>query len=50
MFDISRLQQASVDSLGLTPRKTIEKIIQTQKQFCGDREPDDDITLLVIDF
>jgi serine phosphatase RsbU (regulator of sigma subunit) len=50
MFDISRLQQISADTLALTPRKTIEKIIQTQKQFCGNREPDDDITLLVIDF
>jgi serine phosphatase RsbU (regulator of sigma subunit) len=50
MFDISRLQEVSVASLGLPPKKTVDKIIQAQKQFCGGKEPDDDITLLVIDF
>jgi serine phosphatase RsbU (regulator of sigma subunit) len=50
MFDLSRLEKASIETLNLPPDKAIKEIMRTQKEFCGDDGVhEDDITLLVID-
>jgi serine phosphatase RsbU (regulator of sigma subunit) len=50
MFDLSRLEQAGLETLKMPPRKTVKRILEIQKEFCGkNQKPADDITLLVID-
>jgi sigma-B regulation protein RsbU (phosphoserine phosphatase) len=50
MFDLSRLEKAATDTLGLPPDKAIKEIMRKQKEFCGENGMhEDDITLLVID-
>jgi len=50
MFDLPRLQLALLRSMDMPPRKAMEAIIADQKSFCEGKEPEDDITVLVIDF
>jgi serine phosphatase RsbU (regulator of sigma subunit) len=51
MFDLNRLEEASLRTLDLQPVRTVEEILACHKAFCGPgRIPEDDITLLVIDF
>jgi serine phosphatase RsbU (regulator of sigma subunit) len=51
MFEMSRLEQAGLKTIGLSPRKTVKKLLDIHKEFCGkNQEPADDITLLVLDF
>lgn len=50
MFDISRLEKISLDTIDRSPKDTVEAILEFQRQFAGSgRQPEDDITLLVID-
>jgi len=50
MFEIFRLEEAGLETLAQPPRKAIKSILDIQKDFCGkNREPADDITLLVLD-
>lgn len=50
MFELSKLTDASMQTLAFSPSETVEKILATQKNFCGSQQvPEDDITLLVID-
>lgn len=51
MFDLSRLQQIAEDSLTVPPSEAIKSILKSQRDFCGsNHEPEDDITILIIDF
>jgi len=51
MFEIERLIEISLKTLEEPPEKACSKILFTQKKFCGKNiEPEDDITLLVVDF
>lgn len=51
MFELDRLVEISVKTLDYSPEKACKKILTYQKKFCGKNTvPDDDITLLVIDF
>ncbi|MBN1980923.1 MAG: PP2C family protein-serine/threonine phosphatase [Chitinivibrionales bacterium] len=51
MFDLKRLENIAKETLSLPPVKACEKIITVQKQFCGrNSQPQDDITLLVVDY
>ncbi len=50
MFEIGQLTDAAVATLNLGPNQAVEKILLTQKAFCGSNTvPEDDITLLVLD-
>lgn len=50
MYDVSRLEKAAVRTLSRSPQEAINAIIKEHREFCGkDKEPEDDITLLVID-
>lgn len=51
MFGSDRLNTVSLQTLSLSPNKAMETILEEQTTFCGDiSAPEDDITLLVIDF
>ena len=51
MFELKRLEDASIKTSVATPQKAIDEIIRVQKVFCGSMsEMEDDITMLVIDF
>jgi|GEM_PF-466570 len=50
MFEISRLEEAALETLKMPPKKAVKRILEIQKEFCGTNyTPADDITLLVID-
>ena len=51
MYGVERLSQSSSRSLDIPAKEAVNYILADQKTFCGaDQSPDDDITLLVIDF
>lgn len=51
MFELARLTEISVGTLEETPDKVVERILKEHVKFCGERyPPEDDITLLVLDF
>jgi len=51
MYGVERLNDISIKSLSVPPRDAVHMILDDQKVFCGDKiSPEDDITLLVIDF
>ena len=50
MFEVSKLTEASIQTLSFDPSQTVDRILTRQKAFCGSQQiPEDDITLLVID-
>lgn len=51
MYGVEHLEKISSQTLDLSAKKAVKAILSDQKVFCGaDSTPDDDITLLVIDF
>jgi len=51
MFELERLESIAIKTIELPSKEALEKILAFQKEFCGEnKEPGDDITLLVIDF
>ncbi len=51
MYELERLITISLKTLENTTEKACSKILSHQKKFCGKHtEPEDDITLLVVDF
>jgi serine phosphatase RsbU (regulator of sigma subunit) len=51
MYGVEHLEKKSSQTLDLSAKEAVKAILSDQKQFCGvDSTPDDDITLLVIDF
>jgi serine phosphatase RsbU (regulator of sigma subunit) len=51
MYGFERLKIISEKTLNSDVKSTVSKILQDQKEFCGENSsPEDDITLLVIDF
>lgn len=51
MYGFDRLRAISEKTLDSDVRSTVDQILQDQKEFCGEStSPEDDITLLVIDF
>jgi sigma-B regulation protein RsbU (phosphoserine phosphatase) len=50
MFELVRLEEVALASINATPDACLKRILSTQREFCGTKEePEDDITLLVID-
>jgi len=50
MYGLNRLETACLKSVAHTPKEAVDKILGDLKSFCSDNaEPEDDITLLVID-
>lgn len=50
MFELFRLEKVALDTANKTPDECLNEILSTQREFCGTKEePEDDITLLVID-
>ena len=51
MFGVDRLKTIAEETLSQPVKEAVSSILGEQKKFCGiDATPDDDITLLVIDF
>jgi sigma-B regulation protein RsbU (phosphoserine phosphatase) len=51
MYGVDRLRAIAEKSLSLSPKNTVNAILEDQKLFCSEKtSPEDDITLLVIDF
>ncbi len=50
MYGIERLSKISLDTLGHPPIEAVDAILEDQKRFCGTVKPEDDITLLVVDY
>ena len=50
MYSTESLMEIAKETVALTPDDTIEAILAHQKDFRGDVVPEDDMTLLVIDF
>jgi serine phosphatase RsbU (regulator of sigma subunit) len=50
MYGTERLQAIAVQTLPLSPNDAVQAILEHQKKFCGTRQQEDDMTLLVIDF
>ena len=50
MFGTDRLVMAAKETVGLEPNAAMEAILESQKMFCNGVLPEDDTTLLVIDF
>ena len=51
MYGFERLSSIAEKTLDFDVRSTVDMILQDQKRFCGENaSPEDDITLLVIDF
>jgi len=51
MYGVDRLKEIVERSLSVSPKMAVQMILEDQKAFCGDNaSPEDDITLLVIDF
>ena len=51
MYGFERLRAISEKTLESDVRSTVDQILRDQKEFCGEStSPEDDITLLVIDF
>ncbi len=51
MFDLPRLEDAVIEGLTHSPKEAMETIFLRHKTFCGAHTaPEDDITLLIIDF
>lgn len=51
MYGVERLRLITENTLDLSPKRTVHAILDDQKSFCGEKiSPEDDITLLVIDF
>lgn len=51
MYGVERLNLISQKTLQVSPKEAVCMILEDQKVFCGEKEsPEDDITLLVIDF
>jgi serine phosphatase RsbU (regulator of sigma subunit) len=50
MYGTERLQRIAEQTLSLSPSDAVSAILENQKSFCGKRLPEDDMTLLAIDF
>jgi len=51
MYGVDRLKTVVEKSITVSPKLAIQTILEDQKVFCGvNNSPDDDITLLVVDF
>jgi serine phosphatase RsbU (regulator of sigma subunit) len=50
MFDLNRLEIVSMNTLHASPNKAVDEILEYHRKFYGSSAPEDDITLLVIDF
>ena len=51
MYGFERLRAIVEKTLGSEVKTTVTEILHDQKKFCGENtSPEDDITLLVIDF
>jgi serine phosphatase RsbU (regulator of sigma subunit) len=52
MFELERLENASLKTIQESPKKALAKILDTQQTFCSTQKQQyaDDITLLVMDF
>ena len=50
MYGTERLQSIAAQTLPLSPGDAVQAILENQKNFCGTRQQEDDMTLLVIDF
>ena len=51
MYGVERLENISSETLTIPPKEAVRSILADQKKFCGEKNsPEDDITLLVIDF
>ncbi len=50
MYGIERLSTAVLETSHLNPEEVADYILDDQKKFCGMIKPEDDITLLIIDF
>jgi len=50
MYGTERLQNIAAQTLPLSPNDAVQAILEHQKNFCGTRQQEDDMTLLIIDF
>ncbi|KMQ50882.1 putative PAS/PAC sensor protein [Chitinispirillum alkaliphilum] len=50
MYGIDKLTKATIASLELKPSEAVNAILEDQKHFCGTVTPEDDITILAVDF
>jgi serine phosphatase RsbU (regulator of sigma subunit) len=49
MYGLTRLQESALACMGAPPPEAVKLILEHQRAFCNHGEPEDDITLLVID-
>jgi serine phosphatase RsbU (regulator of sigma subunit) len=50
MYGAERLISAACNTYGLDSNEALEAILKDQRDFCGQTVPEDDVTLLIIDF